>query len=485
MEKINEIINIIKKIPCINLICILVIIPFLRIIPSFTLDNDFYFTINQGRYVLEHGFPTIAINSIHELDFIYQSWGSGTLFYLIYHYLGNYGLVILLISVMELTSFFFYKLCYTISNKKRLSLGISIITMLLYNYYYFTTRPHIFTVLNLVIILYLIEKYLKTLKKKYLYFVPVIFLFQVNMHGIYFIVILIFLLPYVINAFNYKIGKFISDGYHKKTFFIILIISFLVGFINPYTYKTVIYGFLSYNSSSVMNNMILELLAPNFHKLMGKVVIVLIIIIYILYFSSKKKIPIRYYLLLFGSSYLAFDAIKSFNYFLILSMFPLSYILAKNNKNEERKYSLRYYLTQITIFLSITIVICLNITFAEEPNTKKFADYLDETKEEKDKIKLYTGFNEGSYLEWRGYYCYIDPRAEIFLKSNNHKEDIMDEYNKVQNYEINYEEFLHKYDFDYLLLEKKRDALYHQLKLKPLNYKNVLEDEIYVLYQKQ
>ena len=86
-------------------IVILLILPFFK----FSYDNDFWFTINQGRYILNNGFPNIAINSIHDINCIYQSWGSCTLFYLIYHYLGNSGMIIFMIIFGLLTTYFFYK----------------------------------------------------------------------------------------------------------------------------------------------------------------------------------------------------------------------------------------------------------------------------------------------------------------------------------------------------------------------------------------
>ena len=475
----------IKNIPCINLICILALIPILRIIMPFAYDNDFWFTINQGRYVIEYGFPIKAIGTIHNLNFLYQSWGSGVLFYLIYHYLGKYGIVTLLIIVMELISYFFYKLCFTVSNNRRLSLIISIIVMVLYNIYFFNTRPHIFTTLNLVLMFYLLEKYLKTLNKKYLYLLPLISLLQINMHGIYLIVLLVIISPYLINSFQFKFGKVESSGYSKKALFFIFIIMLMVSLINPYGYKTIIYGFSSYGSSSIMNNIIFELLAPNFHQSMGKLFISVIILLYVLYFSSKKNIPIRYYLLLIGTSYLALDANKSFWLFIVSSFFPLTFIFKDSLFAEkEIQYSKRYYFTQYTICITVAIVIILNLSFAKLPDTHKFADYLDSHVEDKQAIKLYTGFNEGSYLEWRGYNCYIDPRAEIFLKSNNHTEDIMEEYHNVDTLKLDYREFIEKYQFDYMLFSKKDETLYHLFLINPLNYQNVLEDENYVLYQK-
>ena len=53
---------------------------------------------------------------------------------------------------------------------------------------------------------------------------------------------------------------------------------------------------------------------------------------YIIYF--RKKLPLRYYLLLFGTSYLALDATKSLNLFIICSMFPLAYIFKDYDKKQ-------------------------------------------------------------------------------------------------------------------------------------------------------
>ena len=62
----------------------ILLIPFFRMI-NIQYDNDFWFTINQGRYVLQNGFPNTVISTIHEgLPFVYQSSGTGVLFYLIY-----------------------------------------------------------------------------------------------------------------------------------------------------------------------------------------------------------------------------------------------------------------------------------------------------------------------------------------------------------------------------------------------------------------
>ncbi len=130
------------------------IIPILSLIGRFGIDNDFWFTINQGRYVLENGFPTNVIGTIHEgLSFIYQSYGTGILFYLIYKWFGEIGIIILITLLVELIIYIFYKLCLLISDNNNISILLTTIFTILFSAY-ITTRPHLFTVLNLLLIIY-------------------------------------------------------------------------------------------------------------------------------------------------------------------------------------------------------------------------------------------------------------------------------------------------------------------------------------------
>ena len=467
------------------LIIIIVSIPFIKAFFSFDFDNDFWFTINQGRYVIESGFPTKAINSMHDINFIYQSWGSGVLYYLVYNYIGSFGVLLLLISVLELISFFYYKLCLCVSNNKKASLLITMVVSIIYSLYFFSTRPHIFTTLNVTIMLYLLEKYIKTSNRKYLYLLPVISLFQINMHGIYFIILLVIMIPYLINAFKIKFLKIQENGYIKKDLMIIFLLMCITGFINPYGFKTIIYGFSSYESGSIMNNNISELLAPNFHYIEGKIIIVLVITVYAIYMKTKKKISLRYYLLLLGTSYLALDAKKSLWFFLFCTLFPLTMFLKKDEDVQEKKeLSREFYILNTLFILLIDFSLLTMVNTNKIPQINNFMLYLDDHVINKEKMKLYVSFEDGSYAEWRGYNCYIDPRAEIFLKSNNGKADIFEEYINMQKLKIDYEVFIKKYDFDYLLLNKKEDRLYYLFKINPLNYGEVFSDDNYSLYKK-
>ena len=462
------------------LIIIPFLVPFTLFFGNSIFDNDFWFTINQGRYVLENGFPNYVIGTVHEgLNFLYQSYGTGILFHLIYNYLGTIGITILLFLVFEAIIYIFYKLCLLVSNNNKVSLILTTITSIFF-YFFITTRPHIFTILNLLLIIYLFELYIKRRKTKYLFFIPLIGIIQVNMHGIYFVPFLIILLPYVINSFKFKIKNIKSEGYNYKPILITYIITALSGLINYNTYKIFTYGFSSYGNK-IMSERIIELKALSFHDLFGKICIIGILITYIIYFINKdKKIPLRYYLLLFGTSILAFDANKSIYFFIICSLFPIAYMYKKNKefKNEKK------VIIPIVIAILVLISICsINIKF-EEPELLEIANYLDQNNNINNP-KLYTSFSDGSYLEYRGYKCYIDPRAELFLKTNNKKKDIIKEYFDLQKGETSYKDFLKEYDFDYLIIKKENDILYYHFNnYDSVNYKLIYENNYYEIWKK-
>ena len=119
----------------------------------------------------------------------------------------------------------------------------------------------------------------------------------------------------------------------------------------------------------------------------------------------------------------------------------------------------------------------------EDKNKNELYDivnYLDGVSDKN--IKLYTGYDDGGYLQYRGYKTYIDPRAEVFLKANNKKEDIMVEYYNLQCGRINAYSFLDKYNFDYLIVGDD-DILYNYI---DNGYEVIHEDKDinYIIYKR-
>ena len=452
---------------------ILFLIPILFFIQyNLRIDNDFWFTIKEGEYVINNGFPNVVPFTIYDnLNFIYQSYGAGVIFSFIYKLLGTYGILFFVIFILIIMTYFYYRLCMKVSNNnENISILVTVITMSLLAINYITTRPQIFTYLNLIIVLYIMELYSNTNNRKYLYILPIISLIQSNIHCMFFFMLIIFMLSYIFNN---------SKEYEIKPILVTMLFMILTGLINPYGINNLLYVFNSYGQN-ILEKTIKELQPLSFSSLFGKIHIFIILIIYILYFKSRKKIPIRYLLLLFGTTYLAFDTLRGVSLFIIGSFFPLVYLYKDIPNIDISKYIPKIIKVLITIILFIISLIIIFIPRNYYPDAKEPIDYLVNNYIISD-IKLYTSFSDGSYALYKGIKCSMDPRAEVFLKKNNHKFDIYKEYYDLQMGIIDYNEYIKKYNFTHLLINKK-DYLYNKLEKNSYNYIVIKEYENYKIY---
>ena len=182
-------------------------------------------------------------------------------------------------------------------------------------------------------------------------------------------------------------------------------------------------------------------------------------------------------LLFMGTTYLALSHTRGILFLLLVGMLPVLDNFNGFNKisNVSIKPNKYVYLIYLILLLAMGSFCAFNIKFVKEEQYRlyAFANYLDNFAD-KD-IKLYTDYNNGGYMEYKGYKCYIDSRAEVFYKSNNKKQDVMVEYvNLFSN--VNPKDFLNKYDFDYLLVANY-DGLYYYL--ENLHYSIVYEINYY------
>lgn len=464
---------------------LLLFLPIILLFFTFNIDNDFWFLINTGKTILTKGFITIEPFTIHEgLKFIPQQWLTDVIFYILYSKLGVYGIFALLVIINILIIFLMYKLCLLVSNNKvKLSLLITIVTDILLEMFAFTTRPQIFDILLLLLEIYLLELYIKKKKNKYLIGLPIISLLMLNLHASIWPILFIFLIPYFLGKLKFKWT--IKEDYKLIPLIITFILMLLITIINPYKLELQEYFFNSYDISYI-NNSVLEMTPVNITN--GLIFIIYIFMVLLTYYLNKdKKVNLRYLLLILGTTYLLLKHYKGIIFFSIASLLILSYNLKDYFPFEKKEVTSKYYLP-ITCFLIVGIfIICIIfIPIDKEFNNPlvKVGNYLEDNVSKN--IKLYTNYNNGAYFEYLGYKTYLDARAEVFLKKNNQKEDILFEYYNLERGKLNYREFLDKYNFDYLVIDSK-ELLYTYI--KDTNYDLVYEyptkDVIYQIYKRK
>ena len=202
------------------------------------LDNDIWFILNNGRYVLANGIPHIDPFSLHEgFSYVMQQWLSATIYWSVYSRFGVIGLNILLLTLFGLFIFLFYKLCMLVSEKFFfVSFSITLLASG-FMFPFFTHRPSAFTSVLLLIELFALEKYVRENEIKWLFMLPLISVLIINLQAAMWPMIFIFGAPYVIDSFELKTKALKTQGYPTVPLLVSALTVLLSGFINPYGIK--------------------------------------------------------------------------------------------------------------------------------------------------------------------------------------------------------------------------------------------------------
>ncbi len=444
-------------------------------------ESDIWFLLSYGKQILTSGFPKYDFLSMHKnLSFVMQQWLSALSFYQVYKLLGGVGLFLLVFIINALIIFLLYKLCMLLSDNKVFSSVVTtcMIDILLQSFF-IIPRPQVYSLLLFIVTVYILELYLKK-NSKSIYLLPLVSLLLINFHASMWLCLFILTMPFIFEFTLLFIKK--KDKRIVKLLLMVLL-SFLVGFLNPYGIKNMFYSLTSYGVDIINSEVIemhsfttMEPLTFANYCFIGTFFILLIGIIY----RKNKKVEASQLLLILGTTYMALCNFRNISIFYVCALPFLSIYLPLKDGKEEKLPIKLYILFIIIIVLTISINI-YNGNYNLKNANQKYINYLD--KNASKDIKLYAGYNEGSYFEYSGYHPYIDGRAEIFLKSNNKKEDILNEYFDVYHGKTDIAKFLKKYDFDYLIVGKTDYFLYNYLKTDK-TYQVVVKSKNKKMYKK-
>lgn len=428
-----------------------------------SLDNDSWFILAEGRHITTNGIFYNDVLSMHaDLTITVQQYGFATILWLTYSILGTTGPYILMLLLNFCICFFLYKICMLISNKNiNMSLLLMLVTDIILILGFITTRPQVISYAIFLAVIYILELYIKTSKAKYLWWIPVLSIIQINFHASLWFMIFILLATYIIDSI--KFPKLHLQGYRTKPLILITAISFLVGLLNPYGIKMITYIFTSYGVGTIFN-VVDEMSSFNLRTIFNALLYISIAITLILYiFGKNKNIRARYLMLFFGFLGLGINSVRGMSHLILVMFFPLA-LLYKDRKIERpidaplgRKAIIVWIgALSVSIFVVTSIITLPKISTGLNPDIIAAVDAMDSSKISQN-ATVYTGYNDGGYLEFRGYKSYLDPRAEVFLKVNNNKEDILQEWVDFKKHKVNDEKIIEKYNFDYLFINNESD----------------------------
>lgn len=107
---------------------------------------------------------------------------------------------------------------------------------------------------------------------------------------------------------------------------------------------------------------------------------------------------------------------------------------------------------------------------------RQTVDFMLEYESPSDMV-VWTGFNSGAYVEYRGIKAYVDARPEVFAPANHHGENnIIKEYFDIVNGELYYKDVFERYGFTHIMVVPDDGAVYIMLPHDP-EYRMIFEQK--------
>ena len=454
------------------------------------LDNDIWFLLNSGRYVLQHGIPFIEPFTMHrQMSFVMQQWLTDVVYWGIYSKLGATGLIATVFVLFGGILAVVYRLARYLAQGNRVPAVLAAFLSGLLLSPYMVTRPIVFTLLILALELYFLERFVGDSKPAFLLPLPVLSALLINLHAAMWPIQFVLLLPYAVDSFRFRVFAVEGQGYPKRFLFPAIALMLGAGFANPYGFRAMTYLFRSYGYAQI--NQVNEMQPANINTALGMVIFGAFLLIGAIYlFKRGGKTRLRYALLTLGTAVLALSSVRSFALFALCGVFPLAYWLRDLQLPQRTKSAakgaraLRLGLVALVLLGLFALVRLEPKSPAEQAGTPPVAgavNYLLDQGSPEDMV-LYTGYNDGGYAEFMGFHPYLDPRAEVFVERNNGSRDIMSEYFQLQAGQIYYKDVLDRYGFTHLIVPES-DMLHTYLPYDG-DYSLVYDDGEYTVYQR-
>lgn len=458
------------------------------------IANDTFFTIAIGRNILKNGITNFDTLTFHEklrfphsgvFDIIINKIYTIGRLKGIYIYTAFMAFLIL-VSLITI----YYK--NTKDWKIAVIFGIGIFYL---SRFVFAARAQEVSFLFFIWEFYLIEKFVNSGQKKYSIILIMIGILLANFHSSVYPVYFVMYLPYIV-VFLIKIAKVwknkklykveLANFQNSKLFFATFGISLFTGFCS--TAGTAPYTDMFKAMSGISTDFIGELAISTLNN--NKTLYVGIFIIVIFIFLSKENIKLTDLLYILGFGAMAVYTYRCTYFFWLIAGISINRILV-NNINETQIINTKQVKEVVLIsFLFIYILLAIN-SFIWLQRSNYVEEYLYPIQLSNyilenlniDEIKIYNGFNYGSYLEFRGIKTFIDSRSGMFTEEFNPDCTILKDWVKVNEDASSYREVFDKYCFTHAIAQTK-GSLFKMLE-EDSSYYIIYTDDNFTLFEKR
>lgn len=440
-----------------------------------TFENDTYFTIKTGNYILHNGVDETEPFTWHEnLKFTKLRWGFDVMVATIYNVAGFNGLYVFTIMMSAIIGISLFITLVKRKNSVIVSFVMALLILLNISGS-LTCRGQIMSYLCFVLEMYSIQKLLETGKKRYSIYLILISFMILTFHSSVWLAHFVFYIPYIVEWVLNKIkiknvleenGKIYLEERDSKTMkmlFITILLVFITGFCTPLklTPFTYMYKVMGGYSSKIINE-----LKPI--KITTKVEIFVFVIGFIGMLSlTKVKVKLTDICLFVGVLIMAKLAHRNMPIAIIILATPVAnlittYIKSYNkekvfNKLDEKLNNNIPILIIITMFCAMVSI--TNYTKIYKQNfvdtyqyPTKASEYIKENID-LNTARIYNHFNFGSYMEFKDIPTFIDSRSEVYCREFSNV-DILEDFAKFDIYrELTADEMVEKYGITHFVFK--------------------------------
>lgn len=452
------------------IICVFLIIFFSISVVIKTLDNDTYFDIAVGNKILDIGFYTEEdFTFIEGLEYENVRWIFDVIITNIYNVFGYLGIYIFVMCVAAIIGVSIYYIFLKQKCPMIIAFLLTLFTVFCAKNV-FTARAQMLSFLIFIWEYYFIENLLKTNQKRYTIFLMILAILLANTHAsvypLFFVIFLPFIAEQILSKISFLPKKeskiIIEDKKALKILLITFVLTLLCGLITPLGLAPYVNIFKTVGE--VSSDFISEM-APIAPASVPEGLYFLIIFAGIVGFT-KVKVKLSDCLILFGFALLTFSNYRSIYFLLFLGSFVIGNLLT-DFYNEYKLYDIEIKDKKIQnalLILSSLLIISIGTKNLLSNFSSNYEDpvdcavgvvdfiYENFDEDEIDNMRIYNGYNYGSYMEFRGIPVFMDPRAEIYLSTFNNT-TIIEDFLRLSSGEIHYDDIFDKYDINYALLE--------------------------------
>jgi hypothetical protein len=430
-------------------------------------DGDTGYHIRTGEVILQTwNVPKQDIYSLHvpPLKWTAHEWMAEIIMAVIFRFAGLTGIVVFFAFLLAMTHWLLYRM---LRSKSQDILLCTCITMLATatSSTHWLARPHSFSLLLTVIWYHCLDRFQYNNDRTLMY-LPLLMLFWVNLHGGYFIglvLLAIYLTGNVVYSISGRPDQLRRYRVKAKSLFLVLIATVVICAINPYGFEILWFPIRVTSDRFVMDH-VTEFMSPNFHNVLPfKYMLMAAIGMLALSRSPLNLIEVALiillsYMALYSGRHVSLFAIVAAPFLLraaasIIDRMPRTFLRYYRNRNLNLNAidtSLQGYFWPVISVLFVSGLILTEALKYQFDNKKFPVAAVEFLKKETVTGNMFNNDEFGDYMifaAWPAYRVFMDGRSDMY------GEKLGSAYLKVANVQPGWKEILGKYDISWIIFD--------------------------------